>query len=394
MISTEIQALKIGTTQASALYIGTTQIWSGSTPVPPPLPDNMERQEFVPADIYEEHGQLQPINVTLGNVRVYSQNSDTYVDDYMFYVPNTDPTNIRNWLWVWTLSSSWYMYSIDIEFSGGIEEFVGVDDNTGTYTISNGKLTWEWNAEDPVRRFGIYNIADPEEYGEIGLEITKITVVAAHQTVTSLNPPTISSVSNGDGTAQVTITSGNSGLDTTIFYDYPGPSSQHIYTGPFNLPEGASITDVYEAYNEYPFMSIISESVSYTVPTPAGPVTPGTYVFNAADDEPISTQQQYTLTRGGVSMTVSNGLTTQDHYRIYANKTITIDAGDGTITSINWGFVSGYNNNGTTTLTADSGTCVNNYATDLTGEWTGSASTVVITTTKQIRLTQVTVVVE
>jgi len=108
----------------------------------------------------------------------------------------------------------------------------------------------------------------------------------------------------------------------------------------------------------------------------------------------MSNPGEYTTTRSGVSMTVSNGLISSGHYRIYANETITIDAGSQTITSINWGFVSGYKNNGTTTLTADSGTCVNNYATDLTGEWTGSASTVVITTTKQIRLTQVTVVVE
>ena len=390
MISTEIQAINIGTTQASRLYIGTTQIWSGSSPVPPPLPDNMERQEFVPEDIYAEHGgEIHPIDVTLGNIRVYSRDINTYVYDYGFYVPNTDPTNTRNWLWVRTLSSSWYMYSIDIEFVGGTEEFVGVDDNTGTYTISNGKLTWELNAEDPGRRFGIYNIADPEEYGEIGLEITKITVVAAHQTVTSLNPPTVSSVSNGDGTAQVTITSGNSDLNTSIFYDYDG--TQHVYSQPITITEGASITDVYESYQEYPFSTIYSESVSYTVPTPA---EPGTYQFLPADDEPMSNPGEYTTTRSGVSMTVSNGLISSGHYRIYANETITIDAGSQTITSINWGFVSGYKNNGTTTLTADSGTCVNNYATDLTGEWTGSASTVVITTTKQIRLTQVTVVVE
>lgn len=395
MINTEIQAINIGTTQASALYIGTTQIWSGSTPSPQPLPNNMERQEFIPENIMMEYGQLQPIDVTLGNVRVYSRDSNTFVGD-MFYVPNTDSG--RYYLCV----SSSYVYSIEIEFSGGTEEFVGGNsssrysyDQAGTYTISNNKLTWEWNAEAPVRYVNFYNVASPDEYGEIGLEITKITVVAAHQTVTSLNQPTVTSVSNGDGTAQVTITSGNSDLNTSIFYDYDG--NQHVYSQPITITEGASISDIYETYTEYPFSTIHSESVSYTVPIPATPdepVTPGTYQFLPADDEPISTHQQYTLTRGGVQMTVSDGLTTQDHYRIYANKTITIDAGDCTITSINFKFVSGYNNNGTTTLTADSGTCVNNYATDLTGEWTGSASTVVITTTKQIRLTQVTVVVE
>ena len=391
MTNTEIQAIKIGTNTASALYIGTNLIWSGSTPVPPPLPDNMERQEFVPADIYAEHGgEIHPIDVTLGNIRVYSRDRNTFVYDYGFYVPNTDSGSY------YLCVSSSYVYSIEIEFIGGTEEFVGGNsssrysyDQAGTYTISNGKLTWEWNAEDPVRYVNFYNIADPNEYGEVGLEITKITVIAAHQTVTSLNPPTVSSVSNGDGTAQVTITSGNSDLNTSIFYDYDG--TQHVYSQPITITEGASITDVYESYQEYPFSTIYSESVSYTVPTPA---EPGTYQFLPADDEPMSNPGEYTTTRSGVSMTVSYGLISSGHYRIYANETITIDAGSQTITSINWKFVSGYNNNGTTTLTADSGTCVNNYATDLTGEWTGSASTVVITTTKQIRLTQVYVVVE
>ena len=396
MINTEIQAINIGTNTSSALYIGTNLIWSGSTPTPPPLPDNMEQQEFIPADIYDEHGdRIQPIDVTLGNIRVYSHDYNTYINDYMFYVPNTDSGGY--YLCVKT-PSSWYVYSIEIEFDGGSEEFVGGTsspysfDNVGTYTISNGKLTWNWNAEDPARTVDFFNVADPDEYGEIGLEITKITVVAAHQTVTSLNPPTVSSISNGDGTAQVTITSGNSGLNTRIFYDYPGPSSQHIYTGPFTLQEGASITDVYEAYNEYPFMSIYSESVSYTVPSA---VQPGTYQFLPADDTPIANRQQYTVTRGGVSMTVSDGLIYLDqHYRIYAAQTITIDAGSGTITSIVLGFISGYANNGTTVLTPDSGECANCYDPDEFAMWQGSASSVVINTSKQIRLSYVAVTVE
>lgn len=401
MISTEIQAINIGTTQASSLYIGMTQIWSGSTPVPP-LPDNMEQQEFIPVDIYEEHGDIiQPIDVTLGNIRVYSQDYNTYVDNYIFYVPNTDPTNYRYWLSVST-PRSWYVYSIEIEFDGGTEEFVGGNSNSaysydqvGTSNVANGKLTWNWNAEAPVRYVNFFNVADPDEYGEIGLEITKITVVAAHQTVTSINPPTVTSVSNGDGTAQVTITSGNNGLNTTIFYDYPGASTQQVYTQPFTLTEGASITDVYETYNDYPFGTIMSTSVSYTVPTPASPVTPGTYQFLPADDTPIADRQRYTVTRGGVSMTVSDGLIYLDqHYRIYAAQTITIDAGSGTITAISLEFISGYANNGTTVLTADSGTCENHYDPDGYASWLGSASSVIINTSKQIRLSEVLVQVE
>jgi hypothetical protein len=291
------------------------------------------------------------------------------------------------------------VYSIEIEFGFGTEELVGGYSNSaysydqvGTSNVANGKLTWEWNGEAPSRNVNFYNVADPDEYGEIGLEITKITVVAAHQTVTSLNPPTVSSVSNGDGTAQVTITSGNNGLNTTIFYDYPGSGTQQVYTQPFTLTEGTTISDVYETYNEYPFKTIYSTSVSYTVPSS---VTPGMYQFLPADDDPISTRQQYTVTRGGVSMTVSDGLIYLDqHYRIYAAQNITIDAGSGTITSIVFGFISGYANNGTTVFTPDSGECENYYDPDEYAVWYGSASTVSINTSKQIRLAYVAVTVE
>lgn len=401
MTNTEIQAINIGTTQASALYIGTTQIWSGSTPVPP-LPDNMERKEFIPADIYEEHGDIiQPIDVTLGNIRVYSVDNNTYVNGYMFYVPNTDPTDSRYWLCVST-PRSWYVYSIEIEFDGGTEDYVGGNsgsnysfDTVGTYTISNNKLTWNWDSSNPVRFVNFFNVADPDEYGQVALEITKITAVVAQQTVSSLNQPVISSVDNGNNsTALVTITSGNAGVNTEIKYKLNDVPTAYDYSQPFNASYGTVIY-AWETYTEYPFSTIQSSRTSYTVPTPVTPASSGEYVFNCSDDTPIADRQQYTVTRGNVSMTVSDGLIYLDqHYRIYAAQTITFSAGGSTMSHIEFDFISGYANNSSTVLSADSGTCANNYATDLTGEWNGSATSVTITTSKQIRVPEFRVTVD
>jgi hypothetical protein len=94
-------------------------------------------------------------------------------------------------------------------------------------------------------------------------------------------------------------------------------------------------------------------------------------------------------------MTVSDGLIYLDqHYRIYAAQTITFSAGGSTMSHIEFDFISGYANNSSTVLSADSGTCANNYATDLTGEWNGSATSVTITTSKQIRVPEFRVTVD
>jgi len=411
MISTEIQAINIGTTQASALYIGTTQIWSGSTPTPP-LPDNMERQEFIPADIYDEYIEagmsLSPINVTLGNIRVRSNDQDSYIDDYMFY--GTNNTSISYWLGIETTSRNWYVYSIELEFDGGTEDWVGGDinsrysfDQLGTYTISNGKLTWNWDSSNPVRVVDFFNVADQDEYGEVSLEITKITVVAAQQTVTSLNAPTITGEAHADY-SEFEITSGNSGLGTTIYYldnwSDPFHSTWHEYTNKVTIywSSGGNTIEAKETYTEYPFDEIESAHTTYTIPAYVPPPTPassGEYVFNCSDDTPIADRQQYTVTRGNVSMTVSDGLIYLDqHYRIYAAQTITFSAGGSTMSHIEFDFISGYANNSSTVLSADSGTCANNYATDLTGEWNGSATSVTITTSKQIRVPEFRVTVD
>lgn len=136
-------------------------------------------------------------------------------------------------------------------------------------------------------------------------------------------------------------------------------------------------------------------SGSTPVPPPPTPASAGEYVFNCSDDTPIADRQQYTVRRGNVSMTVSDGLIYLDqHYRIYAAQDITFDAGGSTMSHIDFDFIDNYSNNSSTVLTADSGTCANNYSVDLTGEWNGSATSVTIHTSKQIRVSEFRVTVD
>ena len=405
MTNTEIQALKIGTSTATALYVGTNLIWSGSTPTPP-LPANMEVQEFIPSDLYYEYGSGEPIDYSLGHARFYSRDGYTYNDGGLFYIPNTQPLQ---YFCCGTNAQNWYVYSIKMEFYGGTEQWLGGNNNSydyesrGTYTFANGKLTWNWDSSNYSRYVNFYNVADPNEEGEVYLEITKVTITVVNKTVTSLNAPTITGEAHADY-SEFEITSGNSGLGTTIYYldDWGDPfhPTWREYTNKVTiyLSSGGNTIEAKETYTEYPFDEIESAHTTYTIPAYVPPPTPassGEYVFNCADDTPIADRQQYTVRRGNVSMTVSDGLIYLDqHYRIYAAQDITFEAGGSTMSHIDFDFINNYSNNSSTVLTADSGTCANNYSVDLTGEWNGSATSVTIHTTKQIRVSEFRVTVD
>lgn len=62
-----------------------------------------------------------------------------------------------------------------------------------------------------------------------------------------------------------------------------------------------------------------------------------------------------------------------------ANNSISFEAGGATITNIDFIFYED-ERNGTSILTPDSGTFTNNYLVDKTGNWSGSATSVTMTT--------------
>ena len=135
-------------------------------------------------------------------------------------------------------------------------------------------------------------------------------------------------------------------------------------------------------------------------PEPENPETPtGEVTFDAdVDNEGVGTDSgnatAYSLTKDGVTMTVSSGIlgtyNNENHYRVYKNQTLTLTSTAGNIVKVE--FTCTANDDvkyGPGCFTASTGDY--NYSGPV-GTWTGSASEVVFTaTTNQVRATQVVV---
>ena len=127
----------------------------------------------------------------------------------------------------------------------------------------------------------------------------------------------------------------------------------------------------------------------------------GAIVFDAdVDNEGVGTDSNnaasYTLTKDGVTVTVSLGIlgtyNNENHYRIYKNQTLTVSSTAGNIASVEFTCIAdGDAKYGPGCFTADGGTYT--YEGKV-GTWTGSTSEVVFTATNQVRATQIAVVVE
>ena len=135
-------------------------------------------------------------------------------------------------------------------------------------------------------------------------------------------------------------------------------------------------------------------------PEPENPETPtGEVTFDAdVDNEGVGTDSgnatAYSLTKDGVTMTVSSGIlgtyNNENHYRVYKSQTLTLTSTAGNIVKVE--FTCTANDDvkyGPGCFTASTGDY--NYSGPV-GTWTGSASEVVFTaTTNQVRATQVVV---
>jgi hypothetical protein len=129
----------------------------------------------------------------------------------------------------------------------------------------------------------------------------------------------------------------------------------------------------------------------------------GAIVFDAdVDNEGVGTDSNnaasYTLTKDGVTVTVSSGIlgeyNSEKHYRVYKNQTLTVTSTAGNIASVEFTCTAdGDAKYGPGCFTASTG----EYGHDggAVGTWTGSASEIVFTASaNQVRASQIVVVLE
>ena len=130
--------------------------------------------------------------------------------------------------------------------------------------------------------------------------------------------------------------------------------------------------------------------------------TQKTIVFDADVDQgnagtDPNNAASYTITKDGVTITVSNGIigtyNNEDHYRVYKNQTLTVSTTSGSIKSVEFTCTANGNEKyGPGGFTWSIG----NYSySGAVGTWTGNASEVVFTaSSNQVRATEIKVVVE
>lgn len=134
-----------------------------------------------------------------------------------------------------------------------------------------------------------------------------------------------------------------------------------------------------------------------TEPTPEGAIIFDADVDNAGIGTDSNNATSYTITKNGVTITVSSGIlgtyNNENHYRIYKNQTLTATSTAGNIKSIE--FTCTANNDakyGPGCFTWSTGDYTYSGA---VGTWTGDASEVVFTaSSNQVRATQIVVVLE
>ncbi len=213
---------------------------------------------------------------------------------------------------------------------------------------------------------------------------TQIDVTIGGEVVETVAAPTLPAAQNFDDSFVVEITDIAEGA--TAMYSTDGLAWQ-TYTAPFTITETTTV------YAKAVKGEIESEVVSakYTKNTP---VTGTCIVFNYEDDEPITTAQEYTVSRVGASFTVSNGMI-NGHYRIYKSQTIAFTSTAGNIIRIEFDCTA----NGTAQYGPGCFT-VNDNNGDYSyegnkGTWTGSATNVTFTaSSNQVRCTEIRVYVD
>ena len=203
-----------------------------------------------------------------------------------------------------------------------------------------------------------------------------------------------------EGTDYLLYENANNGSPLYRMYADKTGNSQYKPFYVYEVGEGGGETPDTPVDPEEPETPVDPENPDPENPEPENPETPsGEVTFDAdVDNEGVGTDSNnataYSVTKDGVTMTVSSGIlgtyNNENHYRVYKNQTLTLTSTAGNIVKVEF------------TCTANDETkygpgCFTASTGDYTwsgpvGTWTGSASEVVFTAaTNQVRATQVVV---
>ena len=305
---------------------------------------------------------------------------------------NFDLTDETGTIYVWGLTKSF----IAVGTTENDLSFASLGLNEGDKITIRG-LRNSYNGKPEVH--GAYFVRLVNKGDGSNTNITIPTVTTSSATNVFYNSASVGGNVTDDGGANVTergVVYSTSRNPTTSNNKVVNGSGTGSFSCSLNyLQEGT--TYYVRAYAINAKGTAYGEEISFTTKKNSAPKT---IVFDAnvdkGDGTTIGQAGSYIITKDGVSIDVSWGLvetySSNAKYRIYANETLTVTSTTGNITSVKFTCSgSGSSNYSPDYFTASTGS----YKTSsYTGTWTGSASKVVFTASKQVRATEIEVVVE
>ena len=331
------------------------------------------------------------INAPVSDV-VYYELTGTITDLVNTTYGNFDLTDETGTVYVWGLTKSF----IAVGTTENDQSFASLGLNEGDKITIRG-LRNSYNGKPEVHGAYFVRLVNKGDGGN-----TNITI----PTVTTSSAPNISYTSASVG-GNVTDDGGANVTERGVVYSTsrnPTTSNNKVVNGSGTGSFSCSLNYLQEGTTYYVRAYAINakgtaygEEISFTTKKNSAPKT---IVFDAnvdkGDGTTIGQASSYIITKDGVSIDVSWGLietySSNAKYRIYANETLTVTSTTGNITSVKFTCSgSGSSNYSPDYFTASTGS----YNTSsYTGTWTGSASKVVFTASKQVRATEIEVVVE
>jgi len=283
-------------------------------------------------------------------------------------------------------------YNVSLQAVGKV--IVGGKSTTPTISYDNTTFTVSASGDGEVKMYvdGVETVS-PHTFDAVGTYVVTATAeqdgkaisdtVTENITIAKTATPTISY----DDSTYTVSASGNGTV--TMYVDGVATVSPHTFT------QGADDVTYTVTATAIETGKFLSDTVTENCLVPAASQPEGTiYTISYNDASGASfTATDYTIEKDPVVIT-SHGAygSTLGYFATNNNSNISFEAGGATISNIDFIFYED-ERNGTSTLTPDSGTFTNNYLVDKTGNWSGSATSVTMTSSGGFKYIEIRVTV-
>ena len=307
-------------------------------------------------------GNTTPDSMTKDGVTISCTDAAFATDEYRFYAGSTATIsstagNITKVVFTCTANNT-------TKYGPGCFQ----SPSTGTYTYDAKVGTWEGNA-------GSFTLSANAQ-----VRATLIEVTIGGEVQPTVADPVFSPVSGTSFEESLEVSMSCSTPNAQIWYTTDGENLLQ-YIAPITITE----TTTFSAFGYLD--GVNSKTVEATYTKISGETPDGPIVFDASvDGSQYTTAGAYSITKNGVTLSVSNGMVSSGLYRMYKSADVTVSSVVGNITKVVFDCASG---------NPASGFGENDGLNAANGTWTGDAATVALKVNNaQVRASTVTVTID